>query len=83
MRHVRYLITACLFLSIAAPAAFSATSVETEVIISADAVTITAIGEYHAVTLGPSGSTSEIGKPMLPERTIWVAIPADHIARAR
>ena len=82
MRHLVPPVSVCLLLLIIAPAAFSATSVETEITFSPDAITITPIGEYHAVTMGPSGGTSEIGKPMLPERTVWVAIPAGHIAES-
>jgi len=80
MRYVLSPLVLCLFLLAVPPAAFSAASVETEITFSADAVTIAPIGEYHAVTMGPSGSTSEIGKPMMPERTVWVAIPAGHVA---
>ncbi len=82
MRYVRYPIIACLLLFLAAPAAFSAASVETEMGFSRDQVTINPIGEYQAVTLGPSGSTSQVGHPMLPERTVWVAIPAGHVAES-
>jgi len=82
MRRVLPLLLLCMFVLAGAPVAFSATSVETEIAVSGAEVTIAPIGEYHAVTLGPSGSTSEIGKPMLPERTVWVAIPAGHVAES-
>ena len=82
MRHVLPLLFICLCLLTGAPAAFSATAVETEITFSREQITITPMGEYHAVTLGPSGSTQQIGHPMLPERTVWVAVPAGHIAES-
>jgi len=82
MRHLVSCISVCLLLLAGAPSAFSATSVETEITFSRDEVTITPIGEYHAVTMGPSGGTQQVGQPMLPERTVWVAIPAGHVAES-